>query len=58
MKPRALALLVFAGCSGFALGGCVTAPPRARVVAVTPARVWMPGHWHAGVWIRGHWRHR
>ncbi|HKU79226.1 MAG TPA: hypothetical protein VJQ42_05235 [Rhodanobacteraceae bacterium] len=58
MKRRAFALLVLAGFSGLGLGGCVVAPPRARVVAVAPARVWVPGHWHAGVWVRGHWRYR
>jgi hypothetical protein len=58
MKHRAFALLVLAGFSGLGLGGCVVPPPRARVVAVAPARVWVPGHWHAGVWVRGHWRYR
>ena len=58
MKHRAFALLVLAGFSGLALGGCVVAPPSARVVAVAPARVWVPGHWHAGLWVRGHWRYR
>lgn len=44
------------GCSG--LGGCVVAPPRARVVAVVPGAVWVPAHWnHGGVWIAGHWRY-
>ena len=56
MRHRAFALLVLAAFSG--LGGCVVAPPRARVVAVAPARVWVPGHWHAGVWIGGHLRDR
>jgi hypothetical protein len=56
MRHRAFALLVLAAFSG--LGGCVVAPPRARVVAVAPARVWVPGHWHAGVWVGGHWRYR
>lgn len=58
MKHRAFALLVLAGFSGLALGGCVVAPPRARVVAVAPVQVWVPGHWHAGLWVRGHWRYR
>ncbi|HKZ10077.1 MAG TPA: hypothetical protein VJL61_05140 [Rhodanobacteraceae bacterium] len=58
MKHRAFALLVLAGFSGLALGGCVVTPPRGRVVAVAPARVWVPGHWHAGLWVRGHWRYR
>lgn len=58
MKHHAFALLVLAGFSGLALGGCVVAPPRARVVAVAPAQVWVPGHWHAGLWVRGHWRYR
>ena len=40
------------------LGGCVVAPPRARVVAVAPARVWVPAHWAGGhVWVEGHWRY-
>ena len=56
MRQRAFALLVLAAFSG--LGGCVVAPPHARVVAVAPARVWVPGHWHAGVWVGGHWRYR
>ncbi|HEX5354452.1 MAG TPA: hypothetical protein VFW60_10255 [Rhodanobacteraceae bacterium] len=44
---------------GTALGGCVVAPRRAHVVAVAPARVWVPGHWVSGhVWVRGHWRLR
>jgi hypothetical protein len=58
MKHRAFALLVLAGVCGLGLGGCVVAPPHARVVAVAPARAWVPGHWHAGVWVRGHWRYR
>lgn len=49
--------LVLAGC--FAAGGCVIAPPRARVVAVAPVAVWAPGYWAEGhVWVRGHWRYR
>ncbi len=52
-----LLAVLAAGCLG--LGGCVVAPPRARVVAVAPARVWVPAHWnHNGVWIVGHWRYR
>ena len=55
-------LLLLAGlCAGcLALGGCVIAPPRARVVAVAPApgAVWVPGYWYGGVWVRGHWRYR
>lgn len=39
-------------------GGCVVAPPRARIVAVAPVRVWVPGHWYGGVWVRGYWRYR
>ena len=58
MKLLAFALLVLVGLSGFAMGGCVVAPPRAHVVAVAPAQVWVPGHWRAGVWVRGHWRYR
>lgn len=42
----------------FMATGCVVAPPRGRVVAVAPARVWVPGHWHHGVWVRGYWRYR
>ena len=59
MKHRAVALLVLAGLSSVALGGCVVAPPRARVVAVVPAPapVWVPGYWYGGVWVRGHWRY-
>lgn len=58
MSRRLAGLLLLAGCS--VLGGCVVAPPRARVVAVTPApvAVWVPGYWQGGVWIRGHWRYR
>jgi hypothetical protein len=48
--------MVLAGC--LMSGGCMVAPPRAHVVAVAPARVWVPGHWHRGVWVRGHWRYR
>lgn len=49
--------LVLAAC--LMAGGCVVAPPRARVVAVAPARVWVAGHWDYGhVWVRGHWRYR
>jgi hypothetical protein len=52
-------LMVFVVLGGFAMGGCVVAPPRARVVAVVPVRVWVPGHWADGnVWVRGHWRYR
>jgi hypothetical protein len=52
-----LTSLIVLGCA--ALGGCVVAPPRARVVAVVPARVWVPAHWAPGhVWVRGHWRYR
>lgn len=51
-----LAGMVLAG--SLMAGGCVVAPPRARVVAVAPARVWVPGHWQRGVWVRGHWRYR
>jgi hypothetical protein len=42
------------------LGGCVVASPRrAHVVAVAPARVWVPGYWGRGhVWVRGYWRYR
>jgi len=42
------------------LGGCVVAPPRrVHVVAVAPARVWVPGYWgHGHVWVRGYWRYR
>jgi hypothetical protein len=41
------------------VGGCVVAPPRARVAVVAPAAVWVPGHWdRGGVWIGGHWRGR
>lgn len=58
MAFRAVALLLFAGFSSLALGGCVVAPPRTRVVAVAPAQVWVPGYWYGGVWIRGHWRYR
>lgn len=32
------------------LGGCVVAPPRARVVAVAPAQVWVPAHGTGEVW--------
>lgn len=60
MKGHVVALLVSllaVGCLG--LGGCVVVPPRARVVAVAPARVWVPGHWVNGnVWVHGHWRYR
>lgn len=49
-------LVVLLGACGL-LGGCVVAPPRARVVAVAPARVWVPGHWvRGGVWVRGYWQ--
>jgi len=51
-----LAGMVLSSC--LMAGGCVVAPPRARVVAVAPARVWVPGHWQRGVWVRGHWRYR
>jgi hypothetical protein len=51
-----LTKLVLVGC--LMAGGCVVAPPRTHVVAVAPARVWVPGHWHRGVWVRGHWRYR
>jgi hypothetical protein len=52
-------LMVLVVLGGFAMGGCVVAPPRARVVAVAPARVWVPGHWIDGnVWVRGYWRYR
>ncbi|TAN01554.1 MAG: hypothetical protein EPN40_02440 [Rhodanobacteraceae bacterium] len=44
------------GC--MAMGGCVIAPPRARVVAVAPAPVWVPGYWYGGVWVHGRWRYR
>ena len=51
-----LTSLVVFGC--FAMGGCVIAPPRARVVAVAPAPVWVPGYWGYGhVWVRGYWRY-
>lgn len=57
---RRLASLVVAAVAGcFALGGCVVAPPRARVVAVVPARIWIPAHVnHQGVWVAGYWRYR
>lgn len=49
-------LVVLLGACGM-LGGCVVAPPRARVVAVAPAAVWVPGHWvRGGFWVGGHWR--
>ncbi|MGH8183650.1 MAG: hypothetical protein ACREPH_08330 [Rhodanobacteraceae bacterium] len=48
--------LLAMGC--MVMGGCVIAPPRARVVAVAPVQVWVPGYWHGGVWVRGHWRYR
>lgn len=49
--------LVVAGC--MMAGGCVIAPPRARVVAVAPVRLWVPGYWNYGhVWVRGYWRYR
>ena len=52
-------LMVPAVLASLALGGCVVAPPRARVVAVVPVRVWVPGYWASGhVWIEGHWRYR
>jgi hypothetical protein len=41
-----------------AASGCVVVPARPRVVAVAPARVWIPGHWYGGVWVGGHWRYR
>lgn len=50
-----LTTLVAIAC--FAMGGCVIAPPRARVVAVAPAPVWVPGYWYGGVWVRGRWRY-
>ncbi|MGH8146450.1 MAG: hypothetical protein ACREPY_08960 [Rhodanobacteraceae bacterium] len=58
--PRKIVVLLVAGlataCCG--LGGCVVARPRARVVAVAPARVWVPAHWARGnVWVEGHWRY-
>lgn len=51
-----LAGMVISSC--LMAGGCVVAPPRARVVAVAPARVWVPGHWQRGMWVPGHWRYR
>lgn len=48
--------LVVAG--SLAMGGCVVAPPRARVAVVVPARVWVPAHWNRGFWVAGHWRYR
>ena len=52
-----LAGLIAFGC--FAMSGCVIAPPRARVVAVAPAGVWVPGYWgYDRVWVRGYWRYR
>jgi len=59
MKGKSMlraAALVVGGCL---LSGCVVAPPRARVVAVAPVRVWVPGYWGRGhVWVRGYWRYR
>ncbi|HEX7324433.1 MAG TPA: hypothetical protein VF292_03640 [Rhodanobacteraceae bacterium] len=60
MKGRSMlctAALVAGGCL---LAGCVVAPPRrVDVVAVAPARVWVPGYWGRGhVWVRGYWRYR
>lgn len=57
---RRIAVLMLAavatGCLG--LGGCVVAPPRARVVAVAPGAVWVPAHWNrSGVWVAAHWRY-
>lgn len=52
-----LASLVVFGC--LAMGGCVVVPRRARVVAVAPAPVWIPGYWARGhVWVRGYWAYR
>ncbi|TAN04268.1 MAG: hypothetical protein EPN36_09405 [Rhodanobacteraceae bacterium] len=51
-------LLAVAAFGCLAMGGCVIAPPRARVVAVAPVQVWVPGCWYGGVWVRGHWRYR
>lgn len=57
---RRMSALLFAAtvaCAGLMLGGCVVAPPRARVAVVAPGAVWVPAHWSRnGVWIRGHWR--
>jgi hypothetical protein len=51
--------MVLVVLGSFAMGGCVVAPPRARVVAVVPARVWVPAHWRGnGIWVAGHWRYR
>lgn len=62
MQRCIVCLLMLAGMSVgcLALGGCVIAPPRARVVAAAPmpVAVWMPGYWYGNVWVRGHWRYR
>jgi hypothetical protein len=59
MKVKSTLCTVALVAGGCLLGGCVVAPPRhARVVAVAPVRVWMPGYWQRGVWFGGHWRYR
>lgn len=58
MKRVIVWLVAGAACSsGLLLGGCVVAPPRARVAVVAPAAVRVPGHWNRnGVWVAAHWR--
>lgn len=57
VMPYLLLAVIAFGC--FAVSSCVVAPSRrARVVAVAPARVWVPGYWGRGhVWVRGYWRY-
>jgi hypothetical protein len=60
MKCKSMLCTAALVVGGGLLSGCVVAPPRrAHVVAVAPARVWVPGYWGRGhVWVRGYWRYR